>query len=73
MVTPRTLSLLTILVTTPGAMCGRETTRSISFEKTVVDTQFRSEGVALADVNRDGKPDVLAGNVWYQAPRLEAT
>ena len=68
MVTPRTLSLLSILVTTPGAMSGWETARSIRFEKTVVDTQFRSEGVALADVNRDGKPDVLAGNVWYQAP-----
>jgi hypothetical protein len=27
-----------------------------------------SEGVAVADVNRDGKLDVVAGNVWFQAP-----
>src|SRR6185503_12186965 len=34
----------------------------------VLDSQFRSEGVAAADVNRDGKPDVLAGSFWYEAP-----
>ena len=41
---------------------------SASFEKTVIDKTFRSEGVAVADVNHDGKPDVLAGEVWYEAP-----
>ena len=29
---------------------------------------FRSEGVAVADVNRDGKMDILVGDVWYEAP-----
>ncbi len=32
----------------------------ISFKRTAVDTVFRSEGVAVADFNGDGKPD-LAG------------
>src|SRR5262249_16081877 len=32
------------------------------------DTRFRSEGVAVADVNRDGRLDLIAGNVWYEAP-----
>src|SRR5438270_2052908 len=41
---------------------------AITWKKTVVDKVFRSEGVALADVNRDGKPDILAGDVWYEAP-----
>ncbi|MBI3464140.1 MAG: SMP-30/gluconolactonase/LRE family protein, partial [Planctomycetes bacterium] len=36
----------------------------LKFKKTVLDTTFRSEGVAVADVNRDGKMDVLAGEVW---------
>ncbi|MEX0717427.1 MAG: FG-GAP-like repeat-containing protein [Planctomycetaceae bacterium] len=33
-----------------------------------LDDAFVSEGVAVADVNRDGKLDVLAGDVWYEAP-----
>jgi hypothetical protein len=40
----------------------------VSFEKIVLDTRFVSEGVAVADVNRDGRLDILAGNVWYAAP-----
>jgi hypothetical protein len=40
----------------------------ITWKKTVVDRVFRSEGVAIADVNRDGKLDILAGDVWYEAP-----
>lgn len=44
------------------------TTRVPQFRKTVLDTAFRAEGVALADVNRDGRMDVLAGDVWYEAP-----
>src|SRR5712692_1634447 len=40
----------------------------ISWKKTVVDKVFRSEGVAIADVNKDGKLDILTGDVWYEAP-----
>ncbi len=40
----------------------------VRFQKTVLDKTFRSEGVAVGDVNHDGKPDVLAGDVWYAAP-----
>jgi hypothetical protein len=40
----------------------------IAWKKTVVDEAFRSEGVAVADVNHDGKLDILAGEVWYEAP-----
>src|SRR5438105_2180147 len=42
--------------------------QAITWKKTVVDRVFRSEGVAIADVNRDGKMDILAGDVWYEAP-----
>ncbi len=40
----------------------------ITWKKTVVDTKFRSEGVAIADVNKDGKMDVLTGEWWFEAP-----
>lgn len=39
-----------------------------TFFNTVIDTQFVAEGVAIADVDRDGKLDIMAGNAWYRAP-----
>ncbi len=41
---------------------------AITWKKTVLDSKFRSEGVAVADVNKDGKLDVLNGEYWYKAP-----
>jgi len=40
----------------------------IKWQKTVIDTKFRSEGVAIADVNKDGKMDILVGEIWYENP-----
>lgn len=40
----------------------------VSFKKEVLDKKFRAEGVAIADVNKDGKLDVLNGEYWYEAP-----
>jgi hypothetical protein len=42
--------------------------QEITWKKTIVDRGFHSEGVTVADVNRDGKLDILAGDVWYEAP-----
>jgi hypothetical protein len=40
----------------------------IKWKRTQLDDKFRSEGVAVGDFNRDGKNDIAAGSVWYQAP-----
>jgi len=40
----------------------------LTWKKTVLDKRFLSEGVAVADVNRDGKIDILTGELWYEAP-----
>jgi FG-GAP-like repeat len=40
----------------------------IKFRKKILDPVFVSEGVAVGDVNKDGKKDVLAGIFWYEAP-----
>lgn len=41
---------------------------AITWKKTVLDKTFRSEGIAVADVNKDGRTDILTGEVWYAAP-----
>src|SRR5579871_691110 len=38
------------------------------FVKHVLTSDFISEGVAIADVNKDGKPDIIAGAYWFEAP-----
>ncbi len=40
----------------------------VTFKRTQLDAKFRSEGVAVADFNKDGKMDIAAGFVWYEAP-----
>ena len=40
----------------------------VRFEKIIVDRTFRSEGVAVGDINHDGRLDIFAGDVWYEAP-----
>jgi hypothetical protein len=43
--------------------------KSITWKKIVLDREFRSEGVGVADVNKDGKLDVIVGDCWYEAPK----
>ncbi len=42
---------------------------AVPFEKQVLCDHFVSEGVAVADVNRDGQLDILAGSYWFEAPQ----
>ena len=42
--------------------------RTVSFKKIILADTYVSEGIAVADVNRDGKLDLMTGNLWYEAP-----
>jgi hypothetical protein len=37
---------------------------SSDFKKTILTRDFVSEGVAVADLNKDGKMDIVAGYYW---------
>lgn len=41
---------------------------NLRFTKHIITADFISEGVAIADVNRDGKADIIAGAYWFEAP-----
>ena len=60
----------TIMLELPRSVRAEETGKSnnIKFEKRQLDEVFRSEGVAVGDFNHDGKQDIAAGYVWYEAP-----
>jgi hypothetical protein len=60
--------LIAVAVAVPAQPKAPSPAPHISWQKTVLDRKFRSEGVAVADVNKDGKMDVLNGEYWYQAP-----
>jgi hypothetical protein len=62
------LSPLAALAVIPAAEKDKKDDTGITWKKTVIDKTFRAEGVTVADVNRDGKLDILAGEVWYEAP-----
>jgi hypothetical protein len=44
----------------------------VCFKKTLVSRRFVSEGVTTADVNSDGRKDILAGAFWFEAPEWQA-
>jgi hypothetical protein len=62
------VSVLPALPAGEPARPGGKVKTNITWKKTVLDRAFRSEGVGVADVNKDGKMDVVAGEVWYEAP-----
>lgn len=45
---------------------------TLHFEEILIDPVFRSEGIAVADINRDGIQDVVVGDFWYEAPHWAA-
>ncbi|MFO0893174.1 MAG: VCBS repeat-containing protein [Isosphaeraceae bacterium] len=62
------LTALCALATLASVASAEEGRPAVSWRKTVIEGRFRSEGVAAADVNKDGRNDVLVADFWYEAP-----
>lgn len=62
--------LLGGLILYMGCIAGAygQTETSKDFKKTVLTRDFISEGVAVADLNKDGHMDIVAGYYWFEAP-----
>ena len=48
--------------------CHAEGPTVLSFTKLQISDKFWSEGAAIADINRDGHADIVAGPFWYEGP-----
>lgn len=56
--------LLIILCLAPIALFAQE----VKFKKYHIWDEFYTEGSTIADVNKDGKADIIAGARWFEAP-----
>jgi hypothetical protein len=59
----RTIAFMMAIAFAARAQAGES-----AFKKHVLTRTFYSEGCAAADLNKDGKIDVIAGPFWYEAP-----
>ncbi|HSK04853.1 MAG TPA: VCBS repeat-containing protein, partial [Kofleriaceae bacterium] len=56
------------LAVLPLAACGAGPEGPPAFTKRTLDTEFRAEGVAVFDVDRDGIADLVTDQLWYRGP-----
>ncbi|HEX6226371.1 MAG TPA: VCBS repeat-containing protein [Chryseolinea sp.] len=67
--TARVFITLLIVAGALNVCCGQSDSKTgLVFKKHTLTNDFISEGVAVGDVNRDGRMDVMAGPYWFEAP-----
>jgi hypothetical protein len=67
----RCLITLFWLATTP-VLVAQTAGRDVKFKKYHLWDEFYTEAATAADVNKDGKPDIIAGARWFEAPDWKA-
>jgi hypothetical protein len=63
------LCVLCVLCGSPSFL--RAEDQACSFTKIRITDKFCSEGANFADINHDGKPDVISGPFWYEGPDFQ--
>ena len=43
----------------------------VTWESKQLDNRFYAEGGAIADINKDGKADIVSGPFWYAGPEFK--
>jgi hypothetical protein len=59
---------LAIVLPFAAVVHGSDRSPDIRFRIQMIDPGF-SETVAVADLNNDGRPDIISGESWYEAPK----
>ena len=68
------ISSLLILLTTSTLLQAREAPQTgVSFKKIQLSDKYLTEGASIGDINADGKPDVVAGPLWWQGPDFKTS
>ncbi len=55
----------------PAAVSAGLAAEPVAFEKHMLTDQYCCDGINAGDINRDGRPDIVAGPFWYENPRGE--
>ena len=71
LVSPAAFILSAVLITTVQCASQNKKVSAGQFRKQVLTSDFIAESATAADVNKDGKPDILAGAYWFEAPDWE--
>jgi len=68
MVTRRFFSILSLSLSLSTLLHAEESHRLHSFQRLQLTDQFFCEGATAADINRDGRADIVSGPYWYAGP-----
>lgn len=62
-------SVALLLFTFITSLVAREAPETgVFFKRIQLSDQYLTEGASIGDINADGKPDVVAGPLWWQGP-----